>query len=337
MRRVPERAETEVLTRPNVVGVMVGYKIVGGQETEELCIVALVTHKLPTSKLRPSAVIPRDIDGIRTDVVAVGRLRALAVLSDRRARLRPCPMGTSGGHPSVTAGTNGELLRDRTNGTICIGTNNHVAAASNDAAFGDPYLQPGPFDGGTAPGDVIGELARYVPIKMTGGPSTCGTARLVSDVFNLAAALCGRATRLRSVLAEAGPNLVDAALVLISREDDVLPTILDIGIPSGTREAELRLPVQKSGRTTGHTLNGTVGGVDATVKVEYGTGKTAVFRRQIVIKGDGFSAGGDSGSLVLDLDRYAVGKLFAGGEGVTLANPIDEYLDALDAELITGD
>ncbi|MFX1260007.1 MAG: hypothetical protein ACFFAN_19330 [Promethearchaeota archaeon] len=96
--------------------------------------------------------------------------------------------------------------------------------------------------------------------------------------------------------------------------------------------------VQKSGRTTCRTVDGLITGIDATIgPVSYGPQKYAYFRDQIVISKEGFSAGGDSGSLVLDMEGYAVGKLFAGSEAekITIANTIQNYLDLLDAELIT--
>jgi hypothetical protein len=80
-----------------------------------------------------------------------------------------------------------------------------------------------------------------------------------------------------------------------------------------------------------------VTGIDATLgPIDYG-GKLAYFRDQIVISKEGFSAGGDSGSLILDNDGYAVGKLFAGSdaENITIANPIQTYLDLLEADLVT--
>ncbi|MBE9542582.1 MAG: hypothetical protein IMF01_09705, partial [Proteobacteria bacterium] len=49
----------------------------------------------------------------------------------------------------------------------------------------------------------------------------------------------------------------------------------------------------------------------------------------------GFSAGGDSGSLVLDMEGYGVGKLFAGSDKITIANHIQIYLDLLKADLVT--
>ena len=119
---------------------------------------------------------------------------------------------------------------------------------------------------------------------------------------------------------------------------DVKSEIVDIGIPRGIRQASLDMIVQKSGRTTCHTTDGIITGVDATVgPLSYGPGRLAYFKDQIIISKEGFSAGGDSGSLILDLDGYGVGKLFAGSEteNITIANHIHHYLDLLDAELVT--
>ena len=55
------------------------------------------------------------------------------------------------------------------------------------------------------------------------------------------------------------------------------------------------------------------------------------------IRGVDFSLPGDSGSLVVvaggDDDRKPVGLLFASGKGYTVANPINEVLTALDADI----
>src|SRR5438445_411754 len=65
---------------------------------------------------------------------------------------------------------------------------------------------------------------------------------------------------------------------------------------------------------------------DAVLEVDYG-GPTAIFREQIV--SDLLSKGGDSGSLVVDDARHAVGLLFAGGATTTLINPIAAVASAL--------
>ena len=50
----------------------------------------------------------------------------------------------------------------------------------------------------------------------------------------------------------------------------------------------------------------------------------------------GMSQGGDSGSVVLDMDRYVVGLLFAGSDVATMINPIQAVLSALNVQMVTG-
>ena len=90
--------------------------------------------------------------------------------------------------------------------------------------------------------------------------------------------------------------------------------------------------VRKSGRTTGLT-SGFISAVNVTVVVSYGAGcGKYTFKNQFVVGGPGFSAAGDSGSPVVDntSDVHPVGLLFAGSSTVTICNPIDEVLRALD-------
>jgi len=64
--------ESQLLKYPNVIGVSTGYKIVNGISTEELCISVLVKKKIPEEELDSKSVLPKDIEGIKTDVVDVG-------------------------------------------------------------------------------------------------------------------------------------------------------------------------------------------------------------------------------------------------------------------------
>ena len=190
--------EKELLKKANVVGVMTGYKIKKEEKTDELSIVCMVEKKVPKEELTKRDLIPTQIREVTTDVIQVGKIRALQI--DKKTRHRPCPMGTSGGHYEITAGTNGELLRDNKTGKVCIGTNNHVGANSNDAQIGDPYLQPGPYDGGSVRDDTIGNLLRFVPIEFGGVPSQCIAARFWSVFYNGPARLFGRRTRLKPLV-----------------------------------------------------------------------------------------------------------------------------------------
>jgi hypothetical protein len=96
--------------------------------------------------------------------------------------------------------------------------------------------------------------------------------------------------------------------------------------------------VMKYGGTTGLT-RGRVEAINGIVEVQYRAG-IARFVQQIVVTGDGFAAGGDSGSLiVVDRGKRArkpVGLLFAGSATHFVANPIDLVLDHFEL-MIDGD
>ncbi|MEM1927895.1 MAG: hypothetical protein QXS85_04090 [Acidilobaceae archaeon] len=78
-----------ILSRyPNVVGISnkLMPRIRGGKEVPgELCIRVYVSRKLPLAFLKPHEVIPREVDGIPTDIVEVGEVRALA--EEKRSQL----------------------------------------------------------------------------------------------------------------------------------------------------------------------------------------------------------------------------------------------------------
>jgi hypothetical protein len=63
---------------------------------------------------------------------------------------------------------------------------------------------------------------------------------------------------------------------------------------------------------------------------------TANFTGQIMISGRRFSAGGDSGSLIVTRDACprAVGLLFAGSATATIANPIGAVLSSLGVSMV---
>jgi hypothetical protein len=72
------RHEAELMRYPNVVGVADGIATRGGESTGEQCIVVYVSTKVPVGELAAEAVLPREIDGVRVDVVEVGRIEAQA-------------------------------------------------------------------------------------------------------------------------------------------------------------------------------------------------------------------------------------------------------------------
>jgi len=310
---------------PNVVGVGTGYKVRRGQRTDELCIVVLVQEKIPEAGLEVSGLIPQEVDGIMTDVIQVGELRAFQAPTER---WRPAPGGVSLGHYKVTAGTLGAVVRDEETGTRLILSNNHVLANSNDATPGDPILQPGTADGGTVEADMIARLERFYPIEFATEPADCPFATFVAKCGNALARVVGSRHRLQAHQYDRqATNLVDAAVALPVDDDVIMDEILGIGVVSGITDATLGMSVRKSGRTTGLTT-GEVTVLDTTVNVSYGSNRSARFEDQILT--GSMSQGGDSGSLLVASDAlFAVGLLFAGSNDVTIYSPIDTVLECL--------
>lgn len=317
----------DLFTKPNVVGVGIGFKKKKGRVCKKHSIVVYVKKKIKSAELSRSDRVP-DILGYKdrfafpTDVIQVGEFRALS----RTDKVRPCPGGMSIGHYLITAGTFGFLVRDKISGKAVILSNNHVLANSNNSNIGDSIYQPGHYDDGCEV-DRIAGLLRFVPIQFA--EDTCPVTNLYLWLGNLFAKLVKSKSRFyakRQV-----ENYVDCAIALPDNPTDVLSTILDIGKVKGINsDVEVGAKLKKSGRTTELTF-GEVQSIGTTVLVNYG-GKNALFADQIVSTVG--SAGGDSGSGILDTNNNFVALLFAGGEGTTIGNPAKRVLDDLNVDLL---
>lgn len=326
LKNVRQKTQKKLFKKANVVGIGVGFKEIESKKSDELALKVLVREKKPLSALSKKDIIPKDFDGIKTDVNSVGHVVAFKTPQDR---WRPAPPGVSIGHYAITAGTFGAVVRDAATNEQLILSNNHVLANSNNAKEGDTILQPGSADGGRAPQDRIADLHRFVKIQYKGGGggdngSSCPLAQFFSSFLNMFASLFGSDTRVVPVQA-AATNLVDAALAKPVSNDVLDEKTLNIGKVQGSVEAEIGMLVKKSGRTTGLT-HGEITVLDTSVEVNYGS-QTALFEHQI-LTGD-MSDPGDSGSLIVDNQNRAVGLLFAGSDTVTVINPIDAVLTAL--------
>ncbi len=292
-----DRHEDELLKLPNVVGAGASLKEKQGQPTGKISLSVFVEKKVSASKLKDSAV-PAEVDGVETDVVAVGRLEPLAF----EGRVRPAMPGYSIGHANVSAGTFGCLARDLESASqrhLLLG-NNHVLADTNRGRLGDPILQPGPYDGGSDPQDTVAILERFEPIEFGQG----------GDAYNLVDAAVARPVSCRQVTASVIGSL----------------------IPQGVGQAFLGDRVLKAGRTTGVT-RGRVLSVNATVLVWFPEGP-ALFRHQILTTF--MSAGGDSGSLLMDHHLSAVGLIFGGSPLITVASHIADVESALGIRILTA-
>lgn len=321
VRQIKRSAEKHLAGRANTVAVGVGYKISGGVVTNELAVIVSVRRKVPAAELTEAELVPKTLDGARTDVIETGDIVAF---QDPKARMRPARPGVSIGHFQITAGTLGCLVRK--GGETYILSNNHVLANSNNAQLGDPIWQPGRADNGTS-ADQIGALAEFVPLAFDGETPPAPPGNGCSPL----AALLGLAAPKPQAVNVPGDNKVDCALARPTTPDLVSPDILGIGVPAGVGTATLGTAVQKSGRTTGYTT-GTISQIDVRVSVNYG-GPTATFTGQLMA--GAMSQGGDSGSAVLDMQKRVVGLLYAGSATTTILNPIQAVISALGIEIVT--
>ena len=331
MKKISNKTKLDLLKRPGVRSVGRGFNIVGGVQKDEEVITVGVVKKIPPKQLPAGEIVPDEIDNEKTDVVKVGPIRALGEPAELAVRntdwYRPLEGGCSIGHYAISAGTFGCVVKR--NGIRMILSNNHVLADSNDANIGDAILQPGPHDGG-ALNDQVATLHQYIPIEFIGQEiSDCLFSRATAKTLNAMWATPGkvgmrpRLTRFQAIVPQGAQdvtNLVDAALAMPLGNIEMSDHIIDIGPISGTVEPELGTRVKKSGRTTEYTI-GTITQVDVTTQVSYGGLRVAIFEDQIMVTSSPpFSAGGDSGSAVLDLGNRICGLLFAGSEEVTIVN-----------------
>lgn len=254
-----------------------------------------------------------------------GIAKADTALANDSEQTRPIKLGTSGGNINdrstgfCCGGTLGALVKDGRFKYIL--SNNHVLARINKASRGENIIQPGLID--------------QDPVCFKDVDDTVARLRDFERI---------RFYRKNSIPI----NNVDAAIArVIPGTVDPTGYILDIGlISSETVEATVEQSVKKSGRTSG-LKTGTVSAVDATIDVWYykecGSTdlKVARFQNQIIIAGSGFSAPGDSGSLVVEnvaSQPRAVGLLFAGNSSGTLtaANSINDVLETFGVTMVGG-
>jgi hypothetical protein len=143
VKQVKREREDSLLALPNVTGVGIGYKRVGGEETDELAVVVSVERKLSRDELDSAAAVPERLESaageVVTDVIQVGPMVA-------RARQRPIFAGSEigGGLPprdfTRFSGTLGGFVADGR--TVYLLSNNHVLCDPKSQQKRYNVLQP---------------------------------------------------------------------------------------------------------------------------------------------------------------------------------------------------
>lgn len=294
-----------------------GLKEINGQLTNIECVVCVVgkKHSVDSLQMASFATVPRAfyVDGreVITDVVesplpGIARLNidqmGVFALNDlQKCHQCPIPGGAQIAPDRANwVGTLGAAFAFPMNGTTVFGglTNYHVAHG-------------GQFPVGTR------------MVQPAQGAAHFGTLHSFAKI-----AFGGRAS-----------NLIDVALLYCRRTDGayapktdtVKPFQFGIGAlnPEPYLTPKLGDDAIKVGRTTGVT-RGKLVGVNASTTVDYGPEGVARFDRQFIFRAESgqFSAGGDSGSLILHAPTLRpLALLFAGGGRDTIANPIQFVLD----------
>ena len=313
-QKIQENNTDRLLKQQGVKGTAVGEKWVDGKPTGQEAILIFVQKKFSAksiaspnvlTKFTADDLIPKKINGIQTDVIEVGNI----VKQSFKGKMRPVKPGYSVGHGKITAGTIGGVFNDK-DGDPVILSNNHVLANENNANIGDLIYQPGPMDSNQNQNDVgwqepiaglpyIGTLKKFMKINQTGN---------LHD----------------SAIAKIHPGMINSNLV-----DDTYPQINSR--LTGFGDPTIGMQVQKCGRTTGYTT-GRVLGMNASFTIGYDFGN-ARFDQCVVFTA--MSKGGDSGSIIQDMDERAVALLFAGSDKVTIASPINIVRDYYGLNLYT--
>ncbi len=320
VRHAQELNQESLLGYPNVIGVATGFREREGKLTDEIVVQVFVERKLAEQQLASAQIVPKRVRGYEGAAASTDVIEATVPEAQQdTTRYRPVQGGCSiGPEASVSAGTLGGWACDNTDDTIVLLSNNHVISNLDTLPALRRIVQPGRFDGGVLPGDVIGALKRHNPVNTVANPPPAGTVIPTS--------------------------VVDAAIGSIDAGIDIDHDVLQIG-PAiyELRAPALNMNVQKRGRTTRLTTNGRITSVGMTFNCTY-QNLTRISQIQNAFRitstdGNAFSGRGDSGSLIFDQAAGqlsgtlpVVGLLYAGG---TFANGTP-FTDANDINAVFG-
>jgi hypothetical protein len=288
--RVLKRYSDSLFKYPNVVGMGVSMKYKNGEVLDRPCIVVYVTKKVPNLK---QGALPTELDGCLIDILETGLTRFAA--STFVGPVCPLQPGYSIAHYKVGSGTLGCLVREKP-GTgvsnspysdILLLSCNHVLANWNR-----------PLDGRI-----------FHPSRLHHQPPLRPSLKSASLV------------RWKDLVKLPHTNNIDAAVAkpLVP----VSSIIKMIGTPIGLRSIDqsvMRIQVQKTGAKSGHTT-GTVTAINSISDVEDD------YKFQPCISTTKMSEPGDSGALLLDMNRRALGMLFAGNSTVDFFNHLEIVLN----------
>ncbi len=289
-------------TDPNVVGVAKGFRTRGGELTEEPVVIALVRKKRRGALVSRSRLLPDTVDGHGVDVVETGEFRfsgatKAAAATPITERFRPPLQGISlGSLADGTLGTLGCLVRDRTDGSICVLSANHVLANFGATEPGAAIVQPAPLDGAADAANTIALFKRAIPlVKGVANSADAAIAQLEPGIGV-------SSTVARNLMAPISPTHRAIGLAFLAsihggtfmaRIDTVLAQLdVELLTPDSTTSAVEGGRVEKVGRSSGYTSSVVL---DTTARV-FVDG----YHFTDLIYAQRFSLVGDSGAVVCE-------------------------------------
>jgi hypothetical protein len=170
LREAKARFGAQLMAHPDVHGIGIGYKRSKGKKTAQLALVVQVHRKRPKEELEAARFLPSQLTflseieraevsvpiDVRERPAPVPEVECGDCAEDLGGRLRPVPGGYSGGLSDAPGGTLGGWVWDRREGGLVILSNEHVLGSNS----GDTVIQPSIGDGGSSPGDDIGNVVR---------------------------------------------------------------------------------------------------------------------------------------------------------------------------------
>jgi hypothetical protein len=269
----------------------------------------------------------------QADNTASGSAAVTVLPENQNSQTGAIALGTSGGNSNDSStsgktiiccgGTLGSLVAR--NGTQFILSNNHVLARSDVASVNDPIVQPSLIDAGLTPDSKCDK-------------SLAATVANLSEFVNLETeSKTASAANIDAAIAQVVPGKVDPSGNIFylgaTADSNGVPVPGAPHTGSGVA-ASVNMAVAKSGRTTGLTCS-VVMAVQLSTVVTYnkncdGTGASfkVTYNNQVDILGGDFSAGGDSGSLIVTQSTTdPVALLYGGSDTDTVGNPVGPVLN----------
>ena len=291
------------LENSTLQGIGVGTKSTNNIDTKVPCIQVYVDKKKPIEQLQqpaPSVIRFGQDNSIPIDVIEIGELKLQ--MAQYAYKQRPLHSGLSIASISRYPGTLGLIVtKNHSSASRYILSNYHVIKPLSSQDNGQIWQQA-KHDGGNS-NDTVAQFEQGIP--------------LVFGPYGL-------------------PNQVDAAIARLKKGVSFSLAIPGVGPIKGvTGVVREGCYIQIIGRTSGHS-KGKVLSADFQTRLSYpgpnGEKLTAGFKNLVLC--DRYSEPGDSGAIVINSAKYAVGLHMAGSSKASVFCRIKPIFDQLDIALI---